>query len=537
MEKRQTIIRLDDLEESDSLNILKKKGIIDNDLLKLNFIPETEDNDAIYNSDLNLTNFFELNKKYFLDNQDNLVLKRFSNIIKEQKELLRNIRTREFQLNHTILNLEREIEKNEELLNNFQSFIANFNKIKDYIKNLRVDNKLRELYVKKKKIQEEIFEQESKIKKFNQIKKFDMSYPSKKKDDKALIKNLYINYEPLCPICSNFISIDSFRRRYNSDMCYLCGDSPYDYIEKEESIERENTKDVPKIKDLKSLQYFLNNKKNELIKEKENIEDEINEYKQFTQPIDGDIKKIISQNYLDLTRPRFSIDEELNRKKKLVIHYSELIKNQEEILKDVEKNIEFLQNREESLNKIIKILKKSYQALKDKLDEKIKEIFKNFIKDLRSYWSKLTDDPLRIIIYDKNDDLLKIGAVSTSGRSFLFNIKSLKLRKEERHFSHSQSNALRFAIHFSIIKNLYERFGNFPLKTVFIDAPPPSIKERLYKIIKDDFIDTFDFQFIILSKEKGEPFLEWNEKEFFPYKEGFFSTKSREVQKLLSEYW
>ncbi|GAG47664.1 unnamed protein product, partial [marine sediment metagenome] len=176
-------------------------------------------------------------------------------------------------------------------------------------------------------------------------------------------------------------------------------------------------------------------------------------------------------------------------------------------------------------------------TLKDKLEDKIKELFKSFIRNLRSYWSKLTDEPLRTIIYDKNDDLLKIGAVSTTGTSFLFNIKSLKLKKEERHFSHSQSNALRFAIHFSIIKNLYERFGKFPLKTVFIDAPPSSIKERLYKIIKDDFIDTFDFQFIILSKEKEEPFLDWKEKEFFPYKEGFLSTKSREVQKLISEYW
>ncbi|HEC37308.1 hypothetical protein LCGC14_0474040 [marine sediment metagenome] len=537
LEKKRTIIRLDDLNESDSLDILKKKGIIDNYILKLNFIPETEDNDAIYNSDLNLTSFFELNKIFFLDNRDNLVLRRFSDIIKEQNELFRNILTQEFQLNHTILNLYRGIEKNEELLKNFQSFITNFNKIRDYINNLKVDNKLRELYTNKKKIQEKIFEQESKIKKFNQIKKFEDNYPSKKKGDKAFIKYLYINYEPLCPICSNIISMDSFQKRYNSDKCYLCGDSPYDYIEKEETIHAEDTVDESKIMDLKSLQYFLNNKKYELIKEKEKIEKNIKEYKQFTQPIDNEFKKIINQNYLDLTRPGFSIGEELNRKKELKNHYSELINSQKEILKDHEEKIDFLQHKKESLNKKIKILEKSYQTLKDKLNVKIKNIFKNFIKDLRSLWTKLTDEPLKTIVYDRNDDLLKIGAVSTSGNRFLFNLKSLKLKKEERHFSHSQSNALRFAIHFSLIKNLFERYKKFPLKTIFIDAPPSGIKERLYKIIKEDFVNKLDFQFIIFSKEKEEPFLDWNEKEFLPYESGFFKIKSREGQKLISEFW
>ena len=389
----------------------------------------------------------------------------------------------------------------------------------------------------KKKIQDKIFEQESKIKKFNQIKKFEKNYPSKKQEDKAFMKSLYINYGPLCPICSNFISMDSFQKRYNSDKCYLCGDSPYDFIEKEETIDGEDTEVESIIIDLKSLQYFLNNKKNELIKEKEKIENNIKEHKQFTQPIDNEVKKIINQNYLDLTRPGFSIEEELNRKKELKNHYSELVNSQKEILNDHEEKIDFLQQKKESLIKIKKILEKSYQTLKDKLDAKIKNIFKKFINDLRSLWSKLTDDPLRTIIYDRNDDLLIIGAVSTSGSRFLFNIKSLKLKKEERHFSHSQSNALRFAIHFSLIKNLFEKYEKFPLKTVFIDAPPTGIKERLYKIIKEDFLNKLDFQFIIFSKEKEEPFLNWNEEEFLPYEMGFFRIKSNEVQKLISEYW
>ncbi len=62
-----TVLRLDDYNESESSNILKKKGIIDNNLLKLNFISQNMQDDAIYNSNLKVSNFFELNKEYFLD--------------------------------------------------------------------------------------------------------------------------------------------------------------------------------------------------------------------------------------------------------------------------------------------------------------------------------------------------------------------------------------------------------------------------------------------------------------------------------------
>ena len=529
-----TVLRLDDYNESESSNILKKKGIIDNNLLKLNFISQNMQDDAIYNSNLKVSNFFELNKEYFLDERENRILNRFSEIIKEQTKLYKNLINQKFQINHTILNLSREIEKNEETLDNIQLFIENIEKIKDYINNLKVDNELRELYVKKKNIESEIFGQKSKLKKLNQIKKFGQEYSTRKKDD-TFLRSLYVNYEPICPICSNFVSFNKFKTRYNSKNCYLCGDSSYDYIEQEESISDEKSNEKPKLANIKSLQYFLNKKINELKREKENIDKEINKFKQFTQPIDQDLKEIINNNYLDLTRPRFSLDEEFNRKVELKNHYSELIQNQKELLNNHQKKLEVLQKNEKLTRYVREILNKNYESLKEKFEENIQAIFKNFIKDLRYYWSKLTNESIKTIIYNKNEDILKIAAVSTTGTRFFFNITSLRLT-DQRHFSQGQSNALRFAIHFSIIKNLYEKFQKFPLKTIIIDEPPLGIKKELFNVIKEDLIPKLDFQFIILSTEKEELFLEWKEDNFKPY-DRFYSTKSSQLQKLISEFW
>ncbi len=537
IEKKTTVTMLDERDEEDIIDTLKNKGIIDNFLLRLNFISQNEENDQIYGDNLKLSNFFELNKKYFLDNRDFELSNRFSEIIKEQNSYFENILKQKSQVNLAILNLGRNLEKNVNILKNIQEFIDNYEEIKKFIQFVKVDKNLTDLNTKKKELQEKIYEFETKIKNLNQIKKFDSTYTSQQKKIKPQIKGLYIDYEPLCPICSNYVSLNTFKGRFNSEICYLCGDSIYDYIEKEESIIRTEEAEKGDVKDIKSIQYELNNKKNDLIKEKEELLDKIREYKQYTRPIDENIKKIIDENYLDLTRPRFSINEEFHRKLELKNHYSELIKNQKELFEKHNHKIKIIEDKESIVKKIIDILQKSFFSFKKKMDEKIEDLFKKFIKQLRFYWGKLTNEPIKTIIYDDTEALLKIGAVSTTGTPFKHPLTSLKIKKEEqRHFSKSQSNALRYALHFSLIKILYEKFGNFPLKTIFIDEPASGIKERLYKLIEEDFIKSYNFQFIILSTIKEDPFNDWKEEIFPPY-DRYFRVKSKEVQRLISEYW
>ena len=505
VEPKKTSIYLNDYNQESSLELLEQLGLTYSYINQILFISQLPKDDKLFEDLTNIKDFTLFSEFFYdpIEKQLNSILnKKITDLNKVKLELL-NERTH---FENILIDLTSEIKEYKSILTNINDFIKNFDNIKIKIEELKNNIELRDKLSKKREINNKISDLEAKIEKVNNLKELEKKTKISSKDR---YKELYIEYNPVCPICSDLISLKEFQKRYNKDLCFLCGDSRYSYSDSKKTPDYDNS-------EIFYSDIYLNyDKKLKILnEEKINVEKEIQNIRlESKKAIPEKLIEIMSNFYIDINRPGFSLDEELNRQINLKENYENLIIQKEEEIKKFKHRIDTSLEHEKIIEKALDIMIINYELLQNELKKETDKFFMNFIKDIQNYWQKISKEKKKNIEYLPIEKCLSVVTVSKNAKTRVTKIRTIKPRKKQRRLSNSQLNALRYSIHFSLLKNLLEKYENLPIRSMLIDDPDSECRETLLNFLEKDFLSAYNFQAII------------------------FVTESEEVKKRINDFW
>jgi len=493
--KNTSNIILNDYNEEKSKALLKKLGLINNHILPILFISQNPKDDFILEDDEFFIKFSKFEEFFYSSSEKKIK----TQCLKARMELKNRIFEQLSRINHYELqsiNINSEIEDLANSIKNIHDFINNFEDINNNLKFLKSDTQLKKKINYKKEIQSKINKLNSKTKKIIKISEFEEQLRKSYNDE---IKELFLEAEPKCPICSELVDLKFFEKRYYNDLCFMCGASKYDYsILKRDIIYDNLSQEFYEFEPKIDYQHEIDILKKDL----KNINEEIKKLK--TNATDSAFKtlKIMSNFYFDLNRPGFSITEEFQRQQELLTNNNMLLERKNTESEEVRKSIEDIKNVLVDYDESLSLIEEFYSKLKEHQKEVNKLAFKNFINDIKLYWQEISGEDKKGIEYDEDRDKLFVISVTHKGTPRTNQIESLK--RSHGRLSKSQLNALRYAIHLSLIKNVLQKIEKLPLKTIFIDDPDIECRERLIQILENRFVKDFNFQLIVFTTDSTE---------------------------------
>jgi len=480
-------------EKKDPLKLLRELGLFKNHIIPAFFIPQLPENDKLFESDQDIEDFSRFSR-YFYSTNEIKAETLFENRVNElnQKIDAKVLRKNKFEIN--FIENSAEIEKVSQKINLISGFINNYDLIINKLDYIKSNRELKKKINRRKKIIEEIRELRSRKEKLEKINEAQKITHKKHSDN---VKELYIDYSPKCPECDEMVSLKVFEQRYQKKNCLLCGISDYEYsVQKITPIKIDEDIIPKKLK--KNYKVNLNKLHDDLIE----VNNEINDIKKSTDFSEKEVTDLMSIFYLDLNRPGFSSDEEYNRevelqknKKDYLRDLKEKNKNIIQIIDDVEVEIVDLLATLEELNEI-------YIDFKIKVKKNILRFFDSFIESIKEFWTELCGEDKKGIEYFPDNKKLHIVSVHNIGTTRANKIESL--RRPHGRISDSQLNALRYAIHLSLIKNLFKKNIKCPIRFILIDDPDKEFRDKFLQFLKKNFIDDMNFQVIIFSTPSDE---------------------------------
>jgi len=504
---------------------LENYGLLNNNLNLINFITQKVDDDEFFKkTNFSISNFFNFSQNYLVDMNIIQIKKILENQFRDilDKKIKNEKNLASIELN--ITNVKDEIETVNEKLENIDLFLKKKDEINLYLDNYEKDKHLEDLMEEKKKLTKKIENLRNRLKRQKIVHRYEKK--TFELTDKY-IRDLYFEYNPYCPICGHYGTLKSFRDRLEEDQCYLCGLFQFDYLEDQDkenddiSVDNDSEKNLKiKIKELDNERLRKTEKINNLLDNKK--EKEINQ----------ELKKALNFFYIDIIRPGFTIAEETKRKRKLKKNFEFLLKEKRQEL-DLSKNKKKkLSEKNEKFNTDIRTLKSAIEDIENEAEKQIK-ILINEIKDsISSYWKEITKDPIGDIFYNPEPKSLEYVTVSNNDKPWPNRIKNVK---KDNQLSDSALNALRYSIHLSFLKVLYDNKKKLPLKAIIIDTPDFEINKSFFKVINEDFVKERDFQIIILTTNKEEQFQSWNEKRFDKYEKR--KKMDSKVRQMMMDYY
>ena len=129
------------------------------------------------------------------------------------------------------------------------------------------------------------------------------------------------------------------------------------------------------------------------------------------------------------------------------------------------------------------------------------KFFYNYVNDITQFWKLISNDNKKTVNYNPIEDCLFIATISKNDKVRYSRINSLKTRKHQGRLSSSQLNALRYVIHFSLIKNILKKFKRLPIQSIFIDDPDNEFRKIFFEFIEREFIESLDYQIILFTTD------------------------------------
>ncbi len=500
-------------------------GLLENKLNLINFITQKTINDEFFKQqNFNISNFSDFSYNYLIKNN---ILQIFNEIQSSKNRIKQNIKVIEKELisiDLNIINLESEIKDLSERKDNIELFLNHTNQIKDYLDNYQKDEEIEDLLATKKEILRKKKVLKSRQKREESTKKYENKV-FKKTDEK--IKELYYELDPFCPICGNAQTLKAFKKKFDKTSCYLCGEYTFDY-EIKDTLEVE--KNTQQVEDDDKLFKRINYLKEELRKISRKINIKLNKKKKIE--ISNELRKLLNVYYLDLIRPGFSFDEEIQRKKELKENFEYLYNTKTKELEPIKnKKQNLTEEQKRNKNNLVQ-LKLVLEEIKTKQQDKIFKLLDKIGKSINDYWEKITNDPIGGMFYFSNSQSLQYITVSNNNKPWPNPIRDIK---KDNQLSDSALNALRYAIHLSFLKILYDESANLPLKFIIIDTPDNEINSAFYNLLKEDFIEKREFQIILLSTSKSTPFESWSSERFEKYEKR--KKMDKETRQMVLDYY
>ncbi|MFX1257241.1 MAG: hypothetical protein ACFFAN_05255 [Promethearchaeota archaeon] len=484
---RETVITLNSYDEETSLLIMRKIGLIDNPLLPVFFIPQDRNHDILISNDTYFKKFSKFSEILYkpaelkAKKEFKIFLKKLKKIQNETLRVNNHIKNRNIDIEADIDNYTNEI-------NTITKFIDNFEKIKIKLEEIKTNKILRDKILLRNKIFKEITEIQHKLEKLNNIKEFEKNVKKSTNDE---IKELYIEYDPICPICNDPISLKSFKQRKKRNQCFLCDDSYYNYPIKDRTpIYSHNEIEISK----ESLNFEEQLKS--LKKQKITLNREINEIKEQTKDQNDELIEIMGNFYIDLNRPGFSIDDEFSRQTNLRENCQGIINEKRKEFERNNEKLEKIKNEIKIIDLTIEKISDYYHKFINELEKENREVFLEFIKNMEIYWKLISKNEKKVIYYNKYEDNLVLATISKNGNPRVDPIISLTSHKQTR-ISLSQLNVLRYAIHLSLIKSILKKYNALPIRTIIIDDPDDECREEFLEFLKETFLEDLNFQTII----------------------------------------
>ena len=495
-EPKKTNFYLNDYDQETSLELLRQMGLVSNHINQILFISQLPKDDKLFEGLPDIENLNSFSELFYdpIERQLNSILAKKKTDLKELKLELMNERT---QLENILIDLNSDIEEYKSSFENINDFIENFDRIETVIDELKINTELKNEFSKKREISKKILDLKKKIEKINNLKQLEKKTKITSIDK---IKELYIEYNPICPICSDLISLKTFQKRYNKELCFLCSDSKYSYSDSKETPNYDDS-------EIFYSELYLNyDEKIKVLKEdKANIEKKIQNIKLETRrEIPEKLIEIMSNFYIDINRPGFSLNEELKRQIKLKDNYKKLIAQKEEEITKIKYRLRVSLDHENRIREALNILKRNYDVIQNDLRKETNKFFMNFINDITNFWQNISQEEKKNIEYLPNKKCLAVVTVSKNRKSRVTPISTIKPKKKRRRLSNSQLNALRYSIHFSLLKNLLKKYEKLPIRSILIDDPDNECRESLLDFLENDFLSKYNFQAIILTTESEE---------------------------------
>lgn len=506
-------------------NDLQIYGLWENKLNLINFITQkTIDDEFFKQQDFNIGNFSDFSYNYLIKNN---ILQIFDEIQSSNNQIKQDIKTIENELisiDLNIINLENETKDLSERKYNIELFLNYTNEIRDYLENYKRDEEIENLMVAKKEILRKKKVIKNRLNREESTKKYENKVY--KQTDKN-IKDLYYELDPFCPICGNVQTLKAFKKKYDKASCYLCGEYKFDY-EIKDTIKV--VKKPEKVKDGENLVKKIDYLNDELTKIIRKININLNKKKKTE--ISNELRILLNVYYLDLIRPGFSFDEEIQRKKELKENFEYLYKTKTKDLESYKKKKKTLTEKQKKSKNNFVLLKSVLEEIKTKQQDKIKKLFNKIVQSISEYWQRITNDPIGDMFYFSNSQSLQYVTVSNNNKPWPNPIRDIK---KDNQLSDSALNALRYAIHLSFLKILYDERAYLPLKFIIIDTPDYEINSAFYNVLEEDFIKKRNFQIIILSTRKSAPFESWTSEKFEKYKKR--KKMDKETRQMVIDYF
>ena len=136
------------------------------------------------------------------------------------------------------------------------------------------------------------------------------------------------------------------------------------------------------------------------------------------------------------------------------------------------------------------------------------------------------------MFYFSNSQSLQYVTVSNNNKPWPNPIRDIK---KDNQLSDSALNALRYAIHLSFLKILYDERAYLPLKFIIIDTPDYEIDSAFYNVLEEDFIKKRNFQIIILTTSKSALFESWTSEKFEKYEKR--KKMDKETRQMVIDYY
>lgn len=500
-------------------------GLWENKLNLINFITQkTIDDEFFKQQDFNIGNFSDFSYNYLIKNN---ILQIFDEIQSSNNQIKQDIKTIENELisiDLNIINLENETKDLSERKYNIELFLNYTNEIRDYLENYKRDEEIENLMVAKKEILRKKKGLKNRLNREESTKKYENKVY--KQTDKN-IKDLYYELDPFCPICGNAQTLKAFKKKYDKASCYLCGEYKFDY-EIKDTIKV--VKKPEKVEDGENLVKKIDYLNDELTKIIKKININLNKKKKTE--ISNELRKLLNVYYLDLIRPGFSFNEEIQRKKELKENFEYLYKTKTKDLELYKKKKQTLTEKQKRSKNNFVQLKSVLEEIKTKQEDKIKKLFNKIIQSISEYWQRITNDPIGDMFYFSNSQSLQYVTVSNNNKPWPNPIRDIK---KDNQLSDSALNALRYAIHLSFLKILYDEHAYLPLKFIIIDTPDYEINSAFYNVLEEDFIKKRNFQIIILSTSKSALFESWNSEKFEKYEKR--RKMDKETRQMVIDYY
>ena len=506
-------------------NDLQIYGLWENKLNLINFITQkTIDDEFFKQQDFDIGNFSDFSYNYLIKNN---ILQIFDEIQSSKEQIKQDIKTIENELisiDLNIINLENETKDLSERKYNIELFLNYTNEIRDYLKNYKRDEEIENLMVAKKEILRKKKVLKNRLNREESTKKYENKVY--KQTDKN-VKDLYYELDPFCPICGNAQTLKAFKKKYDKASCYLCGEYKFDY-EIKDTIKVE--KKPEKVEDGENLFKKIDYLNDELTKIIRKININLNKKKKTE--ISNELRKLLNVYYLDLIRPRFSFDEEIQRKKELKENFEYLYKIKTKDLDVYKKKKQTLTEKQKRSKNNFVQLKSVLEEIKTKQQDEIKKLFNKIIQSISEYWQRITNDPIGDMFYFSNSQSLQYVTVSNNNKPWPNPIRDIK---KDNQLSDSALNALRYAIHLSFLKIFYDERAYLPLKFIIIDTPDYEIDSAFYNVLEEDFIKKRNFQIIILTTSKSALFESWTSEKFEKYEKR--KKMDKETRQMVIDYY